>query len=42
LHLYGKKEPREGRKMGHITVASGTAMGSTAVARQLRKKTTAD
>jgi 5-(carboxyamino)imidazole ribonucleotide synthase len=42
LHLYGKKEPREGRKMGHITVASGTAMGSTAVARQLRKKTTAE
>ena len=25
LHLYGKGEPRAGRKMGHITVVAGTA-----------------
>ncbi len=25
LHLYGKGEPRVGRKMGHITVVAGTA-----------------
>lgn len=40
LHLYGKSEPRPGRKMGHLTVASGTAMGSTALARKLRKQLT--
>lgn len=25
LHLYGKSEPRPGRKMGHITVTAGTS-----------------
>jgi len=24
LHLYGKKEPRPGRKMGHLTVLAAT------------------
>lgn len=24
LHLYGKAEPRPGRKMGHLTVLAGT------------------
>jgi 5-(carboxyamino)imidazole ribonucleotide synthase len=24
LHLYGKAAPRQGRKMGHITVLGGT------------------
>jgi 5-(carboxyamino)imidazole ribonucleotide synthase len=24
LHLYGKKEPRAGRKMGHLTALAGT------------------
>ncbi len=42
LHLYGKAEPRRGRKMGHLTVATGTAMGATALARRLRKQLTAD
>ena len=42
LHLYGKAEPRRGRKMGHMTVATGTAMGATALARRLRKQLTAD
>jgi 5-(carboxyamino)imidazole ribonucleotide synthase len=42
LHLYGKSEPRPGRKMGHLTVATGTAMGATALARRLRTQLTAD
>jgi 5-(carboxyamino)imidazole ribonucleotide synthase len=42
LHLYGKSEPRPGRKMGHLTVATGTAMGATALARRLRTQATAD
>ena len=25
LHLYGKKEPRPGRKMGHLTALADTA-----------------
>jgi 5-(carboxyamino)imidazole ribonucleotide synthase len=37
LHLYGKAEPRPGRKMGHITVTTGTAMGATSLARRLRR-----
>jgi 5-(carboxyamino)imidazole ribonucleotide synthase len=24
LHLYGKKEPRPGRKMGHLTVLAAS------------------
>lgn len=38
LHLYGKSEPRAGRKMGHLTVTTGTAMGATSLARRLRKQ----
>jgi 5-(carboxyamino)imidazole ribonucleotide synthase len=41
LHLYGKTAPRPGRKMGHLTVATGTAMGATALARRLRTQLTA-
>ena len=41
LHLYGKAEPRPGRKMGHLTVTTGTAMGATSLARRLRKYLTA-
>ncbi|MGB8862202.1 MAG: 5-(carboxyamino)imidazole ribonucleotide synthase [Ilumatobacteraceae bacterium] len=41
LHLYGKAEPRPGRKMGHLTVTTGTAMGATSLARRLRKQLTA-
>ena len=42
LHLYGKGEARPGRKMGHMTVATGTAMGATALAKRLRKQLTAE
>jgi len=37
LHLYGKEEPRPGRKMGHITVTSQTTAGAIAIARQARQ-----
>lgn len=38
LHLYGKADPRPGRKMGHITVTSATAMGAGNLARRLRRQ----
>ncbi len=34
LHLYGKAEPRPGRKMGHLTVTAATAAAALATARQ--------
>ena len=34
LHLYGKAEPRRGRKMGHLTVTAATADAARAVALQ--------
>ena len=40
LHLYGKAEARPGRKMGHLTVTTGTAMGATSLARRIRKQLT--
>jgi len=41
LHLYGKAQPRSGRKMGHLTVTTSTAMGATSLARRIRKQLTA-
>jgi 5-(carboxyamino)imidazole ribonucleotide synthase len=32
LHLYGKTEPRRGRKMGHLTVTAATPAQARAVA----------
>lgn len=32
LHLYGKAEPRRGRKMGHLTLTAATAADARAVA----------
>ena len=40
LHLYGKREARPGRKMGHLTVTTGTAMGAASLARRLRQRLT--
>lgn len=40
LHLYGKSEPRPGRKMGHLTVHAQTALGAASLARRLRKQCT--
>lgn len=42
LHLYGKAEARPGRKMGHLTVITGTAMGAAELARRLRRQATRD
>jgi 5-(carboxyamino)imidazole ribonucleotide synthase len=42
LHLYGKREARSGRKMGHLTVTTGTAMGATNLVRRLRGRLAAD
>ena len=36
LHLYAKKHPRPGRKMGHITVTAETTAEAIACARQAR------
>lgn len=38
LHLYGKKEPRIGRKMGHFTVTGKTADAALEAARALKAK----
>jgi 5-(carboxyamino)imidazole ribonucleotide synthase len=37
LHLYGKLEPRPGRKMGHLTVLAPTTSEATAQAKALRQ-----
>ena len=34
LHLYGKAEPRRGRKMGHVTVTAPSAAAARATAQQ--------
>lgn len=36
LHLYGKIEPRPGRKMGHLTAAAGTAVDAAELVREAR------
>jgi len=36
LHLYGKREPRRGRKMGHVTVCEATLERSLEVALSIR------
>ena len=38
LHLYGKKEPRIGRKMGHFTVTASTSDAALEAARALKAK----
>ena len=38
LHLYGKREPRIGRKMGHFTVRGATVDAAFAAARELKAK----
>ena len=36
LHLYGKREPRLRRKMGHLTALAGTVEAAAASARRAR------
>jgi 5-(carboxyamino)imidazole ribonucleotide synthase len=38
LHLYGKTEPRRGRKMGHVTITAADAAGARAVALQVAQR----
>ena len=38
LHLYGKAEPRRGRKMGHLTVTAATPDAAESLARSLRAR----
>jgi len=38
LHLYGKKDPRPGRKMGHLNVLSTSTEEATSVAIDVRKQ----
>jgi len=38
LHLYGKTEPRRGRKMGHLTVTAETPDAAESLARTLRAR----
>ncbi len=42
LHLYGKHEPRVGRKMGHFTVTAGTPDEALETARELKAKLRVD
>jgi 5-(carboxyamino)imidazole ribonucleotide synthase len=37
LHLYGKAEPRRGRKMGHVTCLAPTLAGALATARAIKR-----
>jgi 5-(carboxyamino)imidazole ribonucleotide synthase len=37
LHLYGKRETRPGRKMGHVTVCEGTIERAHAIALEIRR-----
>jgi 5-(carboxyamino)imidazole ribonucleotide synthase len=38
LHLYGKAEPRRGRKMGHLTLTAPTAADAEALARDAARR----
>jgi 5-(carboxyamino)imidazole ribonucleotide synthase len=38
LHLYGKAEPRDGRKMGHFTVRAATVDDALTQALELKTK----
>jgi len=38
LHLYGKSEPRSGRKMGHLTATAPTAQMSEHLVREARSR----
>lgn len=38
LHLYGKSEPRKGRKMGHLTASAETPVSAAEAVRQAREK----
>jgi 5-(carboxyamino)imidazole ribonucleotide synthase len=37
LHLYGKAEPRRGRKMGHVTCLGASIDEALAIARAIKR-----
>jgi len=37
LHLYGKREPRPGRKMGHVTCLGATLADALATAAAIKR-----
>jgi 5-(carboxyamino)imidazole ribonucleotide synthase len=37
LHLYGKREPRLGRKMGHLTAVAGSVAEAVARVEEARR-----
>lgn len=41
LHLYGKAEPRPGRKMGHLTAMADDALAASSAVREARRQLTA-
>jgi 5-(carboxyamino)imidazole ribonucleotide synthase len=41
LHLYGKSEPKPGRKMGHITAVAGSVEGAVESVKRARTRLTA-
>lgn len=38
LHLYGKKEPRKGRKMGHVNILASNVNDALRIAEEIHKK----
>ena len=40
LHLYGKREPRPGRKMGHLTALADTAEAARELVVRARERLT--
>jgi 5-(carboxyamino)imidazole ribonucleotide synthase len=38
LHLYGKREPRRGRKMGHVTCLGDTIEAALDSARAIKRE----
>jgi 5-(carboxyamino)imidazole ribonucleotide synthase len=42
LHLYGKSEPRKGRKMGHVTVLAQQTEVALATALEIKSMLVAD
>lgn len=42
LHLYGKSDPRPGRKMGHLTATANSAVEAAALVREARARLTSN
>ncbi|HEX9897679.1 MAG TPA: 5-(carboxyamino)imidazole ribonucleotide synthase, partial [Candidatus Methylomirabilis sp.] len=42
LHLYGKRDPRPGRKMGHVNVLAASGADALTRAREVRRSLATD